>query len=332
MNTTTPNPDPGPENVADEVEQWLQAQTPVEPEQAPAPLVVEPETVPPGGETKRVLDLRAEVAEAHLLLGLQSDEASLLVDTLKVRKRRKQGAEAARLHALAQNPAVRAWQASRWRLVLTWVAVFALVLALGWSTAGVQAFASEGAAPWSPGWAFAWLVEPFLSLALLTVVSARAFMATRGQPLNHPTLKRIEWLFLGLTLGMNAWPHLPLVASTFYLSALVLHILGPIVAVAIVTALPIIWGAFADLDHGGLLARPYSTPTGPKYRQNVGNSEPGVGPGVGATTAYWVARARELIDAGQLDWEPSATQLRKALGCGTPVASEVRDELKKRKP
>jgi hypothetical protein len=232
---------------------------------------------------------------------------------------------------LAQNPAVRAWQAARWRLVLTWVAVVALVLALGWSTAGVQAFAAEGAAAWSPSWMFAWLVEPFMSLALLTVVSARAYMATRGQPLDHPTLKGIEALFLGLTLGMNAWPHLPGVADKFTLSALVLHVLGPIVAVAIVTALPIIWGAFAGLDHGGPYWHPYSPPTPPKYRQNGGNSEPSVGAAVGpvgqsvgALTAY----AQALIDRGHLPPNPSATQLRKALGCGTEKASDVRDALR----
>jgi hypothetical protein len=322
---------PEPENgVTEEDERWLQAQAPAELEQAPAPLVPDPEVMP-SGDTRRVRDLRAEVAEAHLLLGLQSDEASLLVDTPKVRKRRKQGAEAARLHALAQNPAVKAWQAARWRLVLTWVAVVALVLALGWSTAGVQRFAAEGAAPWSPGWMFAWLVEPFLSLALLTVVSAKAFMATRGQPLDDPKLKAIEALFLGLTLGMNAWPHLPGVADKFTVSALVLHVLGPIVAVAIVTALPIIWAAFARLDHGGPVGHPYYPPTGPKYRQNAGNSEPSVGAGVGPvgqSVGDLTAYAQDLIDRGHLPPEPTATKLREVLRCGTEKAREVRDALR----
>jgi hypothetical protein len=321
-------PDPGPEGLSAEDLRWLQEQVqPAEPEQDPTPTPLEL----PQAETKRVTALRHEVAEAHLLLALQGDEAALLVDTPKVRRRRMQGAEAARLHALAQNPSVKAWQAARWRLVLTWVAVVSLVLALGWSTAGVQAFAAEGAVPWSPGWAFAWLVEPFLSLALLTVVSARAFMATRGQPLNHPTLKRIERLFLGLTLGMNAWPHLPGVAAKFLLSALVLHVLGPIVAVAIVTALPIIWGAFADLDHGGPYWHPYSTPTPPKYRGNAGNSDPSVGAAVGAvgqSVGALVAYAQALIDRGHLPPNPTATKLREVLRCGTEKAREVRDALR----
>src|SRR5690606_26303819 len=121
---------------------------------------------------------------------------------------------------------------------------------------------------WSPSWIVAWLVEPFLSLALLVVVGAKAYMGTRGQPIGSKTLNRLEMLFLALTLGMNAWPHMPWSVEEFSLARLVLHVLGPIVAVAITMALPIILDAFARLNHGGgsrptrspLLAR--SAPTG----------------------------------------------------------------------
>jgi hypothetical protein len=318
MSTAMPNPE-GP--VPDDVERGL-----AEVERYLADQAAPPQ--PAGdtgdaGETARVRALRAEVAEARALTELQGDEAPLLVDTPKARKRRKQAAEAARLHALAQNPASQAWQAARCRLVVTWVAVVALVLALGWSTAGVQVFAAEGAPVWSPGWCFAWFVEPFLSLALLTVVAARAFMATRGWPLEHPTLQRIEWRFLALTFGMNTWPHLPFVAHPFTLSRLVLHVLGPIVAVSVVTALPIIWRAFADLDHGGLPAGSYAGATGPTYKANT--TAPAT---PGSPTSVLVARAQALIDAGRLPADPSATKLREALRCGMDAAREVRDALR----
>lgn len=201
------------------------------------------------GQTKRVRRLRGEVSEAHALLELQGDEAPLRVDSPRVRKRRKAMRQAAVLHRLAQDPDARAFQAARVRRVVVGAGMVALTLALAWSTAGVQAFAAEGAPVWSPGWVFAWFVEPFLSLALLTVVGAKAYMAVRGQPIVSPTLDRIEWLFLGLTFGMNAWRHLPGIAETFSLSALVLHVLGPIVAVAIVRALPPILAAFTNLHH-----------------------------------------------------------------------------------
>lgn len=213
----------------------------------------DPPALPVDGETKRVRALRAEVAEAHLLAGLQDDGTPLKLDTGKVRKHRKKAAEAARLHELAQDPMMRAYRALRTRRRVVAVAMVSLALALGWSTAGVQAFAAEGADPWSPRWVFAWLVEPFMSLALIVVVYARTYLATLGQPIESKTLTRVERIFLGLTVGMNAWPYLPWSlpdGREFSLSSLVLHLLGPIVAVAIVVALPIILAAFTNLDLG----------------------------------------------------------------------------------
>ncbi|MEU4522929.1 conjugal transfer protein TraI [Amycolatopsis sp. NPDC024027] len=311
--TTTPGgqePDPAGE-FADQVAGWLADTT------SPAPAEVAGEEP---AVSKRVAAMRAEVAEARQLAPLLAEPAPLVLDTARVRRRRKQGRQAAALHTLGQDPAVRAWQAARWRLALTVTGGVALVLSLAWSTAGVQRFAAEGAPAWSPGWVFAWLVEPFMSLALLTVVAARAFMATRGRPLDDRRLVRVERLFLGLTLGMNAWPHLPGVADTFTVSGLVLHILGPVVAVAVVTALPIVWNAFAQLDHT-------TTPDGPEagvtpltYRENP--------PSLPAAPPALLARARDLITTGTLPAAPSARALQKTLRCGMDDARAVRDVLK----
>ncbi|GAA0950640.1 hypothetical protein [Nonomuraea longicatena] len=269
-----------------------------------------PPPAPKMGETKRVRKLRAQVAEAHLLADLQDDDTPILLDTPKVRTRRTAAHQAARLHALGRDPEMRAWQADRMRKLLVTAGLVSLTLALAWSTAGVQHFAADGAPAWSPGWVFAWLVEPFLSLALLVVVGARAFLGVRGRPLNDRTLVRIEWLFLGLTLGMNAWPYLPFIASDFTVSRLVLHILGPVVAVAIVTALPIILAAFAALHHD-----PDGTPTGPSYRANAAVDE-------------LTARARHLVETGRLSADSGADKFRRALGCGMDTARAIRDALR----
>ncbi|GAA4059968.1 hypothetical protein [Actinomadura miaoliensis] len=277
----------------------------------------------PSGETRRVRRLRAEVAEAHRLAELQDDDTPLTLDTPKVRKRRRAAHEAARLHALAQDPAMRAWQAARMRRVLVAAAMLALALALAWSTAGVQRFAAGDAPAWSPGWLFAWCVEPFMSLALLVVVGAKSYMGVRGQPIASKQLDRIEWLFLGLTVGMNAWPYLPGVAAEFSVSRLVLHILGPVVAVAIVTALPIILGAFSRLDHG-----PTGGLTAPTYSANAPADRASGNPPVRVDVAELTERARGLIAAGELPAEPSANALRQALRCGMDTARAVRDALR----
>lgn len=333
MTTTSPPgepPEPTPGEVANvigELETLLAEKAPA-PIAEPEPDEDEDDRLPEvSGETRRVQKLREEVAEAHLIADLQDDDAPLMLDTPKVRKRRKLAWQAARLHALAQDPATRAWQATRMRRLLVAVAMLSLALALGWSTAGVQAFAAEGAAPWSPAWMFAWLVEPFMSLALLVVVGARAYLSTLGQPAKSVTLVRIEWLFLSLTLGMNAWPHLPWAlpdGQEFTVSALVLHVLGPIVAVAIVVALPIILAAFARLDLG-LSSR---GATGRKYRANVASESGGESGATGPDEIeIKAARVRALIAAGELPKEPGVETIRKALRCATKTARDVRDRL-----
>jgi hypothetical protein len=326
---TTPDPPPEPPEIDPgtvarglaELELHIAQHVPAVPEPAPEP---EPVFDPSEGETKRVARLRAEVAEAHLLAELQDDDAPLLLDTAKVRKRRRAAHEAARLHALSQDPTMRAWRASRTRRLVIAVALVALTLALGWSTAGVQAFAADGALPWSPGWIFAWFVEPFMSLALLVIVVSRTYMATLGQPIESRTLVRIEWLFLGLTLGMNAFPYLPGVADEFRFPRLVFHVLGPIVAVAIVRGLPIILAAFHRLDVG-LSSR---GATGRRYRANT----PGESGGESGATdpddiEIKAARVRALIAAGELPEGAGVEKIRRALGCATKTARDVRNRL-----
>ncbi len=322
MSTTTPSPEPTPEDISRGLAELERHLT----EQAPAIPAARPAATGPQGETERVRQLRAEVAEAHLLAELQIDDAPLSLDTPKVRKRRKEAHEAARLHELGQDPAMRAWQAARMRRILVAVALTALTLALAWSTAGVQTFAADHAPAWSPAWVFAWCVEPFMSLALLVVVGARAYLGTRGQPIESVTLVRIERGFLALTVGMNAWPYLPGVADAFSVSRLVLHLLGPVVAVAIVTALPIILAAFARLDHGGDRHPSKSaikSLTGLTYGVNTHDPVRETGPDV----TVLVERARALIASGDLPSVPSAYRLQRALGCGMDHARAVRDAL-----
>ncbi|MER7131343.1 hypothetical protein [Streptosporangium saharense] len=327
--TSMPPPDPPGDSPTPgditrglaELERHVAEHAPAAPP-APAPLF-DPAT----GETKRVQQLRAEVAEAHLLADLQDDETPLQLDTAKVRKSRKRAGEAARLHALAQDPTMRAWRAARMRRLLVTIALIALALALGWSTAGVQTFAAEHSKAWTPGWIFAWLVEPFMSLALLVVVGARAYLSTLGQPIESRTLVRIEYLFLGLTLGMNAWPYLPWslsVGETFSFSRLVLHVLGPVVAVAIVTALPIILAAFTRLDVG----LPSRGATGRSSRANALGESGGESGATGPDDIeIKAARVRALIAAGELPEEPGAERIRRALQCATATARAVRNRL-----
>ncbi|MEO6090640.1 MAG: conjugal transfer protein TraI [Umezawaea sp.] len=282
---------------------------------AAAPPVVEPAPSVPVAESKRVKARRAEHAEAAQLLELDEDETPFLVESDAVRAKRKKVRRAAQLHQLDSDPTALAYRDARVRRLIVTLGLVALSLALAWSTAGVQHFAAEGAAPWSPGWVFAWLVEPFCSLALLMVVGGRAYLTTRGRPLHNPTVERTEWVFLGLTLGMNAWPHLPLVAVEFRFSALVLHVLGPIIAVAVVRCLPPLLAAFSALGSTG--------GTGPSCSANNTEIDSEPRPEVAALAT----RVRSLIASGDLRADAGAKPIRRALRCSMALATEVRNEL-----
>ncbi|MEU4807439.1 hypothetical protein [Actinosynnema sp. NPDC023587] len=298
MTTAFPMPEPDDDEVrrvVAELERYVAEQVPAMPDPTPA---VEPPA------TRRVRELRAEVDEAHALLELQADATPLLLDTDRVRRSRKRAAEAARLHALAQDPAARAWQAARVRLALTVVALVALVGALGWSTTGVHHTLTRSMSERGAAWWGAWAVGPVISAVLLVIVGARAYLATRGRTLRHPHLAVVEYGALTVTLTLNVWPYLPWVSvpwSRFDAMQLLAHAIGPLVAVGAVAVLPVIWSAFADLDHGIPVG-----PTDAQYRQIAPETGAAQHGATDDRMALLVDRARRLITAGRLPVNPNA--------------------------
>jgi hypothetical protein len=290
---------------------------------APPALPATPSTrdeVPHAGRTRRVRRLATKVAEAHHLVALQSATVLISAHTPRVLRTIHRGAEAVKLVQLRQNPAFAALATVHARRFVTTTGLTALIIALGWSTAGVQAFAADGAARFSSTWWFAWAVEPFVSLALLTVVITRAFLASRGQPVTAPTVRRVEWLFLSMTLLMNTWLHLPGVAHPFQFGQLIIHALGPIVAVCVVTVLPLLWAAIDQ-------ATTQSSGDQPSTHDRTGTTGP---PYIRAQErlAAAIARTEQLIRNGQLPTHPSASQIQKTLGGAMDTARAVRDALR----
>ena len=203
--------------------------------------------------TRRVRRRVAEHAEAHQLMALETDTAPFEVTTDKVRSRRKAVEQAAALWRLDRDPRVLAYRDARVRRLVLAVALVSLTLRAGvvdGRGAGVRGRGRRGGEPA--------VVVRVAGRAVLLAGAADGggrprYLTTRGQPLHDRAVDRTEWVFLGLTLGMNAWPHLPGVAAGFTVSGLVLHLLGPVVAVAVVRCLPRLLAAFAGL----------ALPTGP---------------------------------------------------------------------
>jgi hypothetical protein len=278
------------------------------------------------GRTRRVRKLAGDVAEAQQLVALQDSGELVSAHSQRVLRTIRRGAEAVKLVQLRQNPAFLALATVRARRTVTATGLAALVIALGWSTAGVQAFAAGNTPRFSTQWWFAWGVEPFVSLALLTIVIARAFLASRGQTITAPAVRRVEWLFLSATLLMNTWRHLPGVANPFRFDQLVIHMLGPIVAVCVVTVLPLLWVAIDNVPTrapttGAVEDASTDDATEPAQSEVDQRTQERV--------AAALAKATTLIHTGRLPPNPSANRLHKALGGAMDTARAVRDILRR---
>jgi hypothetical protein len=249
-----------------------------------------PTTTSTGTESKRVAKLRAVVAEARRVVALQNDPALTEADTDRVLSERRKAAEALKLHTLGQNAARKALQDNRVRRMVAIVGGAGLVGALGWSMANVQhtVITGQHLTAGDARWWLAFLVEPVVSVGLLLIFGVRAYIAaTRGISIVDVTLRRVELALLSITLTVNSWLFLPFVATHFDPLQLLVHSIGPVVAVLLVTVIPVLW----------------------HYLSEVGDDRSTADPDM----ARWTALARQLLADGLLAPTASRTALEKAL-------------------
>jgi len=292
------------------------------------------------GRTRTVAQRERELAEARRLVALQEQDVTAEVDTKKVRKARQHGVQARKLHALRQRPEAVALRDARVRLVTTLMAMFAAVAALGWSTASVQQTAAHGAPAGTAAYALAFLVEPLISVGLLATIGVQAYAAMRGHVVDTDaepgaTLHRTQIWLLVLTVTLNTWPYLaPLWGpGEFDLIQVVVHLVGPIVAVRMIHSLPAMWAVLEGL--------PLPAQAGPRPTASAGVTPPACSENAAAGEAAEETSSKdrkrfeqirdelaELIAAGRWNRNVSVPEIRKYFGCGVDVARDVRDALK----
>lgn len=320
-------PDPS-ENVAQgiaEMENFLATQVPASPAKTPQRGSEEFDFQP----TKRVLERRDEVLEARQLLQWQEDDAPHRVETNKVRKLKGKVKEAAALRKLDDDPDMVAWRDLKAQKLAIRACMAGVVIALLVSSAGVQHSVVDALNATEHGlvWWLAFLVEPAMSMPLLAVVGAKAYSAIRGRVIDREsheakTMLITEMALLVFTLVLNCWP--ALVWKNFSPLELVVHSLGPVVAVLSVWVLPSVSRVFAQLHK--------PEPEAKTQPETAGVTE-GVTPqsyseNTKPIGGFHRRRVRFLIDNDALPKQPSANQIQKATGCGMDVAREIRDELK----
>lgn len=284
------------------------------------------------GRTKTVAQREQELAEARRLVELQDQDVTAEVDTKRVRKAKKHGAQARKLHSLRQRPETLALRDARVRLWTTLAAMFAAVAALGWSTASVQQTAAHGAPAGTAASLLAYLVEPLISVGLLAVIAVQAYAAMRGATVDPDdehgrTLRSTQRWLLTLTVTLNVWPYVsPLWGpGEFDLIQVVVHLVGPIVAVRMIHSLPAMWAVIEGLQ---LTASEGVTP--PACSENAT-----AGAAVEETSSKDRKRFEqirdelaELIATGQWTDNVSVPAIRRHFGCGVDIARDVRDALK----
>lgn len=240
-------------------------------------------------EPRRVQRLREQVAEARGVVELQDDPALTEADTDRVLTERRKAAEALKLHKLGQDPARKALRDNRVRRAVALIGGGGLVGALGWSMANVQhtVVAGQHLTTADAGWWLAFLVEPVVSVGLLLIFGVRAYIAaTRGYSITDSRLRRVELTLLGITLTVNSWLFLPFVAAVFDPLQLLVHSIGPIVAVLLVTVIPVLWQYLSDSGTSG-------------------NTDPELG--------RWLVLARQLIADGALPVDAGRNATERAL-------------------
>ncbi|MEV4364592.1 hypothetical protein [Nonomuraea sp. NPDC049625] len=299
--------------------------------------IVEGELMPTdddvSGETQLVRRLRRQVSEARRLVDLQADEAPLLVESKKVRRRRLAAIEAARLHELAQDPVALAYRDARVRRTTTVMVMVGVAIGLAVSSIGVQASVATALTleKFSIAWWGAFLYEPAMSMPLLGTVAVQAYSAMRGKVVDRKSpagkkMFRVEALLLALTLILNCAPAFaPGVA--FNLLTLIVHGLGPVVAVTSVWVLPALWSVLEVLPVPEAGTGRTDGRTGLQYRANASRQYGAPPPRQRVDIEALTARARALIAAGELSADAGVGKFREALGCGSTPASKVKQAI-----
>lgn len=202
------------------------------------------------GRTEQVRQLEQEVAERERLAELYEQRVVTHVPSKKTLQMREGSRNAEAQRAERANPARVALRDACAQLVTNLVGLFAAVIALGWSTANVQHTASMNTTG-SAAWWLSWGVEPLISAALLTVMGASAYLATRGVTIESGWVTAAQWVPLGYTVTLNCWTSLPPEAlahpAVELARGLVVHSVGPVVVVLLVHALPVLWAKFIGL-------------------------------------------------------------------------------------
>jgi hypothetical protein len=177
-----------------------------------------------------------------------------------------------------------------------------ILMGLAFTMTNVQGFAAGGALTWSLPWLAAWLLDPMVSLVLLSILRAEQITARRGVRMGG-WVRAAKWFTLGATYLMNTWSAYAVGSPAL----VVLHSVPPLVVFVATEAV-------TDLRDKLALAEPYTddTPERPERKGRASTSR----------TSFddYLNRARQ---ARQSDTTVTPAWIRDVTGCSRGLSSRL---------
>jgi hypothetical protein len=178
-----------------------------------------------------------------------------------------------------------------------------ILMGLAFTMTNVQGFAAAGAVTWSLPWLAAWLLDPMVSLVLLSILRAEQITARRGVHMGG-WVRAAKWFTLGATYLMNTWSAYAAGSPAL----VVLHSVPPLVVFVATEAV-------TDLRDKLAVAEPYTndTPESPQHKRRRPST---------SRTSFddYLNRARQA-------WQPDTTVtpawIRDVTGCSRGLSSRL---------
>lgn len=195
--------------------------------------------------TERVLARRQQLAEAEQLARLDTTDHARRLYVAGERQRAELAAKAGaaagkrRLEADTDVRALKLGTLRRSRTSILWAVLGA---AMAYTAVNVQRFAAGSSLPWSAQWVVAWLVDPLLSGLVVALLLTRGDLAVFGKPSHESWWDRIvvHLVEIGALLAALLMNVAPEIQARSPWEAIALHVVIPLAAVAAALALPVV--------------------------------------------------------------------------------------------
>jgi hypothetical protein len=176
-------------------------------------------------------------------------------------------------------------------------------MGLAFTMTNVQGFAAAGAVTWSLPWLAAWLLDPMVSLVLLSILRAEQITARRGVHMGG-WVRGAKWFTLGATYLMNTWSAYAVGSPAL----VVLHSVPPLVVFVATEAV-------TDLRDKLAVAEPYTNdaPERPEHKWRRAST---------SRTSF-----DDYLNHARKAWQPDITVtpawIREVTGCSRGLSSRL---------